>query len=286
MSPRALERPPQSLSELMNFREIENSLERTYLNIARAIVITREAMHLDSEQELQVVFLYADGAVLESMAIDMQRQSPDLHLVILAKPFSRKVMNAAAMGSGNGEEWSRAQANELMQKFMIEDDRLGKFNPSLPTLWIDSSVSLSFVKLMDKLFKQVQIGDPAYFFSINALSTVPDESKRFARVFSPSNLSEDIEKDSLSSVDIEAWLRLPIEKSEIPFNEEKREPTLQFSEARNESSAFFPANAWSMGPKYQARRRELLNSAFSQEGYERQIRELTTNDNSSEDSSE
>lgn len=277
-----IETTPRTLEELLQFKNLELLLEVTYLNLARAISVVREQLHLQPGQPLQLVCVYADGAIMENMAHDLQRLHPNFNLHIVAKPLSRLVINSLAIGPNRDERWSRENANSAMTDIMLKDNRLGVFDPKLPTLWVDSSFAFSLVQLFNTLFKTAPIGNPAYFYSVNYVNTDNIVPGRFAQVLSPPSLLRNWDDaDYIDTFSVEGLLRLPIEKSTLAFDDAEPQATLHFSEERNQSSAYYAATRWCVGPEQEARRQFLLQQSLSAETFAEAHSELYTDQQSS-----
>lgn len=257
---------PRTLKEFESFRNLKVMMELTYLNLTRLIVVARSNFSLTPDESLQLVFPYADAAIFESMAQDISLHLPKEKVHLVGKALSRQVLTdvASTIDESNAQE-----ADSLLRDFMLKDTRLGVFHPDLPTIWIDSSFSYSFISWFDDLFKETPLGNPAWFYNVNYSNTNSITSSSFSKVISPNTLRSEIgiEGTIQKSFSFEAWTRLPIEKAHIGLDRNIIEPVLKFSQERWERSAYYSALAWCHGPSTLERRKDLIQLALAPETF-------------------
>jgi hypothetical protein len=245
---------------ILTEREIR-CLEHTYLTIARSILLSKTSFE-DKGIDTSVIQIIAPGAgefLFTDIANDIQAQSenygPSLNLNIVSLPLTRAVFFDAMIA----EEEIAGSGNKILTEIILNDNRLGTFDPDLPTLWIDSAITYSTVVYLNhKYLKGVPLGDPAIFVSTN--SNNPIEGGRFMSVWSALQIFSYDTGVGFVGVAIEKAFRLPIEKSSLDSN---KNATLTYSEKRDSESKYYLGLLWTHSPKNKPRRADLWKAALT-----------------------
>lgn len=266
-----------TLNEFLHIPEYAKDriiLEALYLRISRALFLAKEKIAKD--QTLQVVLPFADAALFQEMALSIAQLEPSLSIKTVGKLLSTDVMFQGALALDEGDS--------IIKKHMLDDDRLGKFDPHLPTLWIDSVIHFRIVSYARKLgTEHLPAGNPAILFSTESAPKESDVNKQrvFSEVWTPSSpefispeTQEALEDEDLSplyTLDNEGRFRLEMETAMLNRDKhsDEAEITLKPLSSIDEtaSNKYYFAVGWSYSPKTEERRKELIEASKNIEAY-------------------